>query len=221
MTPPFSWCRLQAVSGFAFGMFFFLHVLTIAAAGFDLGAFDDVLDHARFLYRPVEGILVLLPLVLHLLAGGVRAFERDRRLSLVRLSGMVLALMMVGHVLHMRLLPMVSGFGADGSYVSYAVEVWPWLAIPALSALSLLGILHVVTGTMAGVQEFGGFRDASEHRLRVTMLTWGIILMIALSPGVGRLILERGNADPSFYPTYQRMFEKYLPMLKPRNPRAS
>lgn len=217
-----SWKRLQVLSGLIFCFFLFLHGLTIFAAILDLTAFDAVLDSARGLYRPLEWLLVALPLGIHLLASVVLAFKRKVGKSslLVRLSGVALFLLGIIHVGEMRLLPMSAKFSASSSFVAYTLESWPLLATSALLLLMVSGIVHAAWGGLAAVQELGGFKGASERTLRVTGWTWLILLSLVLAPGVGRIVLEKGNANPSFYPSYQRLFAKVAPFLNPGNPRV-
>lgn len=217
-----TWKRLQALSALVLVFFFFLHALTIAATALDLAAFDLVLESVRGLYRPLEWLLVFLPLGLHLLASAVLAFKRKElgRSSLVGLSGAALLVLGGLHVAVMRLMPMSARFSASSSYVAYTLESWPLLATLTLVLLGGAGIVHVAWGGLAAIQELGGFKGATERALRITGWTWVLLLSLLLAPGVGRLLLEKGNADPSYYPTYQRLFAKVVPFLNPGNPRT-
>ena len=120
----------------------------------------------------------------------------------------------------MRVMPMSAGYSASVSYLAYGLEMWPVLATSALLLLLAAGVVHGGFGAVAAIRELGGFPHSSEKSLKVTAWTWALMLAILMTPAVGRLMLEKGNVDPTFYPSYQRLFARYLPFLHPQDPRA-
>lgn len=221
--------RLQIWSGLAAGFFLLLHVLTVAALVVDPRAFDQALFTFRELYRPselVEALLVWTPLTLHLLSSLAVAVERRRAnerpsalLRGVRTSGTLLLLLLGAHVLVARILPAMEGYAASASYLAFAVENWPWVVIPYYLALALAGAFHAGLGAALAVGELGLLRSG-ERAQTIAGLTWSVLLSLALLSGVGRVALDAPNMDPSFYSSYHRLYERYLPFLHARNPRV-
>lgn len=220
--------RLQLWSGLACGIFLVLHVLTVAALVVDPDAFDQALFAMRRIYRPselVEALLVWTPLTLHLLASLAVAVERRQAREVsspsvrwLRLSGMVLLLLLGVHVLVARVLPAMEGYSASASYLAFAIENW-WWVVPYYLVLVVSGAFHAGMGTALALGELGVFRGGERTRT-VAGLTWSVILGLALMAGLGRVVIDAPNMDPSFYASYQRLYERYLPFLHARNPRV-
>lgn len=221
--------RLQQWSGLACGLFLLLHVLTVASLVVDPGAFEAALFKLRELYRPsdlVESLVVWTPLTLHLLASWGVAHERrkdraipDLTVRLVRWSGTLLLVLLGVHVLIDRILPGMEGYSATASYVAFAVESWPWWVLPYYLLLVLAGACHAGMGAALALGELGVLVGARRSQ-RIAGLTWSVILGLALLLGFGRVALDAPNMDPSYYASYQRLYERYLPFLHPQNPRV-
>ncbi len=220
--------RLQVWSGLACGLFLLLHVLTVAALVVAPDAFDQALYAMRRLYRPselVEALLVWTPLALHLLASWAVAAERRRAREVaipsvrwLRLSGTVLLVLLGVHVLIARILPALDGYSASASYLAFAVENW-WWVVPFYLLLAAAGAFHAGMGAAVALGELGWLRAGARART-VAGLTWSVILGLALLAGIGRVALDAPNMDPSYYSSYQRLYERYLPFLHARNPRV-
>ncbi|HEY9856044.1 MAG TPA: DUF1691 domain-containing protein [Stenomitos sp.] len=221
--------KLQLVSGLACGFFLFLHVLTVASLVVDPGAFDQVLFTFRQVYRPSEfgeALLVWTPLTLHLLASLGVAFERRQapeRASLslrwLRWSGTLLLVLLGGHVLVARILPAVEGYSAAASYLAFGFENWPWGMIPYYLLIALAGAFHAGMGASVALGALGVLRGSERLRL-ITGFTWTGLLALALLLGTCRVMVEAPNMDPTYYSSYQRLYEHNLPWLHARNPRV-
>lgn len=220
--------RLQLISGLACGFFLLLHGLTVAALIVDPGAFDQALFVLRQLYRPTElaeALLVWTPLTLHLLATLAVAFERRQAREVptasvrwLRRSGTLLLVLLGAHVLVARILPALDGYSASAAYVAFAVENWGWV-LPYYLLLAVSGAFHAGMGAAVALGEQGVLR-AGLRSQAIAGLTWSVILGLALLVGVGRVALDAPNMDPSFYSSYQRLYDRYLPFLHARNPRV-
>lgn len=225
MAAPSLFRKLQLGSGLATLLFLFLHALNVAALVVDPGAFDQALFALRQLYRPtelVEALLIATPLTLHLLASLAVALEgrplqEGRRW--LRLSGTLLLLLLGGHVLVARILPSLEGYSASASYLAFAVESWPWVVLLYYLALALAGAFHAGMGAALALSELGWWR-ASDERRAIAGRAWSLMLALAFVAGLGRVALDAPNMDPSYYASYQRLYERYLPFLHARNPRV-
>lgn len=219
--------RLQLFSGLASGFFLLLHGLNVAALVVDPAAFDQALFTFRQLYRPGEfgeALLVWTPLTLHLLASLGVAYERrgvSERQSRrwLRGSGTLLLVLLGAHVLVMRVLPSLEGYSASASYLAFAVESWPWALIPYYLTLALAGAFHAGMGAAVALGELGPL-GGSERQRTVAGLAWTVMVAIALFLGLGRVALDAPNMDPTYYSSYQRLYEHYLPFMHARNPRV-
>ena len=146
--------RAQAVSGIALTAFASVHLLNTMLAAFP-GAYDPFQRVVRQAYQhPVlEVLFVLLPMLVHVVAG-VRAFFKRRartadaplRTRLHRYAGWYLLLVMGGHVLATRGASLFYGVHPEFIGLRFALAWIPWFFVPYYALLAISGVVHVAQG---------------------------------------------------------------------------
>ncbi len=155
MNPDPKWLRTQAVSGAAFALFLFVHLVNQALAVCGSAAYDGMQRATRRAYQApaLELALVVAPLLVHVVSSVARLVRRPKattppswRVRLHRYSGRFLLLVVVGHVVATRGASLVFGVypGFEGVAFTFRwVPAWFW---PYYTLLALCGWYHLVHG---------------------------------------------------------------------------
>jgi succinate dehydrogenase/fumarate reductase cytochrome b subunit len=159
------WARLQAISGLAFASFAILHLVNLAISALGPGAYDRFQDAARSFYHvPVVELGLLFALALHVAAaiarirgrGGLHLRARlPLRTRLQRLSGLFLALSMLGHVAATRGLDLVFGVAPRFAGLSFTFEWMPAFFVPYYTLLMMCGVYHTAHGVTMALRVLG------------------------------------------------------------------
>ncbi len=195
LAPPRSTARkLFSLSGVVpLGAFVLLHLWTTAALLTSQSTYERQVGvlHGGPVTVALEVVLILLPLAFH---GGygtwlalqkrpkVHAYGTDLRLSLERISGLVVLLFVIAH-LRATLVPAWSGELVVGSYSTRLVEQlstlgWgiPWTALGYLIGLAATAF-HLATGLTSFVTTWGYVRGPrAERRAQLFLRGLGIAL---------------------------------------------
>jgi succinate dehydrogenase/fumarate reductase cytochrome b subunit len=224
-----SWARLQRVSGLLALAFLGLHAANVAASVVDPEVFDGVLDAFRNLYRPsefVEALVVWMPIATHLIASGAVMAERRQAGDLdpsrfwLRLSGWFLLVAMGLHVFVARFMGSQLEHGGGVSYLAFGIENWPAWTVAYYLVLIVVAAWHVGVGAAIALSDLGLLRQEAP-RLAMTGTVWSVILGVVLVAGAGRIVLSARDLNPTFYPSYQRTFDRFMPFMHAHNPRAN
>lgn len=182
--------KVQVVSGLVFSAFAFLHLTNTMLGSLGPETYDGVQRTLQRGYQaPVlEVVLVVLPLLVHLVAGVIRVAKRLRapapvswRARLHRYTGRFLALFIVGHVIATRLPSLMKGAfpGFDG--VAFTFQWMPAYFWPYYTVLALSGWFHLVSGlsTAAGVLGLRPLAQLGRPRVFAGAVGVGAVLLVA------------------------------------------
>ncbi len=158
------WARIQAGSGLVFLAFALLHLLNTALAALGAGPYNAFQRRLRpvYQYPAIEIGLILLPLLVHVVAGvarmrmrkGVRA-ATSLRVRSHRYAGYVLLAFVFGHIAATRGPALLRGVYPEFEGVAYTFQAWPYWFYPYYAALPLAGVLHAAIGAPLALGVFG------------------------------------------------------------------
>ncbi len=210
------WRRLQAGSGLVFALFVGVHLVNQWLAVLGPGPYDAFQGAARSLYQhpALEPTLVLLPLVVHVVAGlrclrlaGVFGRSGSLRMRLHRATGLFLLLVVFGHVAAVRGPSLVYDFFPGFAGVSFSLWWMPGVFAVYYTLFGASALYHGLNGTWLALHALGLRRDASVPGGRpalVAPVAAGVaLLVLALLAFSGRLFPIADPRDND----YARMWE--------------
>jgi succinate dehydrogenase/fumarate reductase cytochrome b subunit len=209
--------RTQAITGLGFAGFLIVHLATVTAALLGPGRANEALALARRGYQlPAVELAMLTCLTVHVLAGmwRWRSFERERAPSnpstrAHRISGRVLALVLVGHVLATRGPTWFFEVPVDMGLVSYTLERYGAVFYPYYVALYAFGAFHMVRGVQLALARVRAPIPAAWLRMSRHGWRWWVggfaALALAALLGLGGLLY---SLDRSGYADIEALLER-------------
>lgn len=204
--------RAQRLSALVFSGFLALHLFAVSGALFSAAVFDRLLDATRLLYGylPVE-LGLLFALVIHVGASLIlwkrRPVDAPRPLGtqVQSIAGFLLLVSIGGHVAATRILPAMSGFQADATYVWIALAIWPTFFVPYYAALGVAGALHL----LYGLRFLLGKKPVPHWHLIAVLVVSAIFLAVPV-----RILVEpRAEPTPDEIRLYLEPFDRGIPWL--------
>ncbi len=219
--------RAQAVSGVLFAVFLAVHLANTALAAFSEAWYERFQAAVGPWYRfpLVEFGLILVPLVVHLSAGVLRARRRRPaagvpwRMRLHRWSAWFLALVIFGHIAAVRGPQVLFGVAPEFEGVAFALWWQPFFFYPYYLLLALAGLYHGANGLLYAL---GMLRIRVSPRWREGRRFWipvgaVAVLLVASVLGFGGWL--HPTSDALDHP-YARLYEKWLGVDLARKPVA-
>ena len=216
--------RIQSISGLTFLVFVLFHMANTMVAIGGPEVYDEFQRAGRSVYQwlPVELGLLLLPLIVHGAAAGVRiarsGFRRPgqtARARLHRYTGYFLLAVVFGHVAAVR----GTSFFYDvyPGFAGVAFSLWwlPWLFYPYYLAFSFAALYHGLNGLGLALSGLGAPLPAG---LRAGPGFWAPIALGTAAVGVA-LLTFGGALGPIPDPTdndYARLYERLFGVLLER-----
>ena len=216
------WARIQAWSGLLFAVFATLHLLNTALAALGPAAYNGMQRAMRPVqHLPlVEGGLILLPLVVHAVAGVARMRKRrgkrapaSRRARLHRYAGYFLLAVMAGHVFATRGPDWFYGIYPEFEGLAFTFQVLPQFFFVYYPILALAGLCHLVIGVPLALGVVGW---PVPMRLRRGPALWlplalaGALLVLGVA-GLGGLLGD--VPDQSSHPFARKVVALTQPLL--------
>lgn len=204
--------RIQAVSGALFALFLLTHLVNQMLAALGPAAYDGAQRLLRRGYQaPVlEIFLVLFPLLVHAVAGVLRMLRRRARQQrlptalasrLHRLSGIVLLIFFIGHVMATRGASLVYKVYPEFSGIAFTLRWVPAYFFPYYTVFAIAGLYHTVYGLGIALPVLG-IRSLSTLRrppLLIPLAALGSILLIVGMLGFGGALFDVGRPEQSAY----------------------
>ena len=197
--------RVQAVTGSLFAIFVFLHLSNVAMAPFGVEIFNDYQSLIRrfYQYPLVELAVVILPLLLHALAGIGLYFIRRRRKRrpglMKRLhtwTGVFLLLFIFGHILATRGASYFYDVRVEFEGLAFSLWFFPAYFYPYYFLLALAGFYHVTMGLRTLLNRFGITWSRRNHLIATfAAAAWITISLMSLG---GLLFNIEGLADSDY-----------------------
>ncbi len=159
--------RSQTVAGALFFLFLLLHLSNILLAPLGAEVFNEYQRTVRALYQypVIELVIVMIPIVVHAVAGvslyflrrGKKAV-RSLRARLHTWAGVFLLLVIVGHVIAVRGPSFFYGVFPEFEGVSFSLWYFPAFFYPYYFLLAVAGFYHGSGGMMMLLRRFGILR---------------------------------------------------------------
>ncbi len=176
--------KAQALSGALFGLFLFAHLFNQMLAVLGPPSYDAAQGTLRRGYQaPVlELVLVILPMLVHVLAGIARMWSRRKtefipmswRVRLHRYSGRFLLIVFIGHVMATRGASLVFDVFPHFAGVAFTFRWVPAYFWPYYLLLALCGWYHLVHGLSVALPVLGVRTGLLLHRKPVFLSVVGL-----------------------------------------------
>ena len=157
--------RIQAAAGLLFSIFLAIHLFNTMAGAGGPEAYDGFQSGARAFYQNpvVEGVIVLIPLLVHLGVSILRIVRRrgralarpPLRLRLHRYTGWFLLFVIGGHVTATRGVGYFFDAPASFGALNFSITLLPYLFIPYYTMLGTFGLYHMTNGLTIALRVFG------------------------------------------------------------------
>ncbi len=198
--------RAQALAGSLFLIFLGLHLVNLWLAPFGVAVFDGYQGVVRVFYQHpiVETLLVILPVVVHAVAG-IWLFvirrnrgrgKRSRRATLHSLAGLFLLIFIVGHVLAVRGSSFFFDVFPEFAGLSFSLWYFPAYFYPYYFLLALAGFYHGSHGLLTLLRRAGTTRRAFVPApVLAAGAVWILVSLLAID---GRFFDVPGRTDNAF-----------------------
>jgi succinate dehydrogenase/fumarate reductase cytochrome b subunit len=208
--------RAQAASGAVFSVFLLLHLVNQATAALGAAAYDGTQRVLRRGYQaPVlELALVIGPLLVHAVVGGLRIWRRTRQaattrpagrtplpMRLHRLSALVLLVFFAGHVVATRGASLLYDTFPAFHGIAFTLRWVPAYFWPYYTAFALAGLYHSIYGLGIALPLLGLRPGAWLRRPRLLwplVGTVGVALILGML-GFGGVLTDVGRPEESPY----------------------
>ncbi len=204
--------RVQAISGALFALFLLVHLVNQMLAALGPAAYNGTQRVLRRGYQaPVlEIFLVLLPMLVHAVAGVLRMLRRRARQQpaptalasrLHRLSGIVLLVFFIGHVVATRSGSLLYKTYPEFVGIAFTLRWVPAYFFPYYTLFSIAGLYHAIYGLGIALPVLG-FKPLSTLRrppLLVPLAAIGSLLLIIGMLGFGGVLFDVGKPEQSPY----------------------
>lgn len=158
--------KVQAASGALFAVFLTLHLVNTALAVAGPAAYDGAQSAFRGVYQglPLELVLVVAPLLVHVVASVWRMVHRRRRghapppglrARLHRWSGWFLLAFVFGHMAATRGAQLLFGFSFGFDGLAFTLTALPEVFAIYYPLLAIAGLVHGARGLAIGLPRLG------------------------------------------------------------------
>ncbi|MGE0784394.1 MAG: hypothetical protein AB7S26_01800 [Sandaracinaceae bacterium] len=220
--------QIQAISGLVFATFLALHLVNTMIATFGQSTYDAYMRAVRLYYQGygIELAVVIVAPLVHVTAGILRARRRRAkaraqhredarvpwRLRLHRWSGIVLAVVFIGHASATRLPGLVFDQPGDFTFVHFSLSQFGFFFYPYYALFALAGVYHLVNGVIAAAPLVGlrlprAWFDTRSRRSLALALGGALIL------GVGILALGGAffDVDTARFVEIEALYDRLNP----------
>lgn len=203
--------QVQAASGLLFALFLFVHLCNQMLAALGASAYNDAQRVLRRGYQaPVlEIVLVIIPMLVHAVAGILRIWRRRQAprgpvttaARLHRISGIVLLIFFVGHVVATRGASLLYGIFPEFAGIAFTLRWIPAYFWPYYTSFALAGLYHLVYGLSVALPVLGLRGGAGLRRpllLVPVVSALGLALFLGLL-GQGGVLADVGHPELTPY----------------------